>query len=47
MTRVLVVDDNHDIVLTMAELLRAEGHEAEACFGGKEATECVAWYDRM
>jgi len=32
---VLVVDDNHDIVLTMAELLRAEGHEAEACFGGK------------
>jgi len=43
--RVLVVDDNDDIVLTMVELLTAIGHESMGCYNGEEAVECVREYD--
>jgi signal transduction histidine kinase len=35
--RVLVVDDNHDAVETLAELLRATGYEVAVAFDGLEA----------
>src|SRR4051794_28308070 len=43
--RVLVVDDNADIVLTTVELLKAIGHESMGCYNGMEAVECVRDYD--
>ena len=42
--RVLVVDDNRDIVLTMSELLRMEGHDTKECFSGSEVLDCVKEY---
>jgi CheY-like chemotaxis protein len=45
MARVLVVDDSHDFVDTMVELLRAHGHESRGCYGAQEALGCVKEYD--
>ena len=43
--RVLVVDDNRDIVLTMMALLRIEGHDTKACYNGSEVLNFVRDYD--
>ena len=43
--RVLVVDDNRDIVLTMMALLRLEGHDTKACYSGSEVLNYVSEYD--
>ena len=43
--RVVVVDDNRDIVLTTMALLRTRGHEAKACYSGLEVLDCVREYD--
>ena len=41
MLRVVIVDDNRDIVLTTIELLRAYGHEATGCYNGDEVFACA------
>ena len=43
--RVLVVDDNRDLVLSMMELLLAEGHESQACYDGTGVWDCVEAFD--
>jgi DNA-binding response OmpR family regulator len=43
--RVAVIDDNRDIVDTMTELLKAEGHDTRACYTGTDAFACVKAYD--
>jgi CheY-like chemotaxis protein len=43
--RVVVVDDNRDLVLTTMLLLRNEGHETKACYSGSDALECVREFD--
>ena len=43
--RVLVVDDNRDIVLTFVELLRLAGNNCKGCHSGEEALVCVREYD--
>ena len=43
--RVLVVDDNRDIVLTMMALLRMEGHDSKACYNGSDVYRAVQEYD--
>ena len=43
--RVLVVDDNRDIVLTMIALLRVQGHEGMECYNGSEVIKCVKTFD--
>ena len=35
--RVLVADDNRDVVLTLSMLLREEGHEVQGVYNGMEA----------
>jgi CheY-like chemotaxis protein len=35
--RVLVVDDNHDAADTLAAMLRLDGHEVTAAYGGEQA----------
>src|SRR5690242_9637615 len=37
--RVLVVDDNRDLVLTYSWLLKSQGHEVEVAFDGLRALE--------
>ena len=39
--RVLVVDDNRDLVETTVSLLRFAGHEATPCYRGDRVMECV------
>jgi CheY-like chemotaxis protein len=39
--RILVVDDNVDAADSLAMLLRLDGHEVEAAYGGVEAIETV------
>jgi len=39
--RVLVVDDNKDMVTTTVELLRAMGHEVRGCDNAVDAITCV------
>jgi DNA-binding NtrC family response regulator len=39
--RVLVVDDEKDFALALAERLQGRGYDAAACFSGKEAIEKV------
>jgi CheY-like chemotaxis protein len=39
--RVLVVDDNKDVVDTTMELLRAMGHEVRGCTNAVDAINCV------
>lgn len=43
--RVLVVDDNPDIVQTMSALLKLEGHDAQGCYSGADVWQCVCEYD--
>ena len=43
--RVLVVDDNRDIVLTTIALLRVQGHEAMDCYSGLEVIKSVKAFD--
>jgi two-component system, OmpR family, response regulator len=43
--RVVVVDDNRDIVLTMTALLREEGHETKACYSGEPVLDCVIAFE--
>lgn len=43
--RILVVDDNRDIVLTAGMLLRAQGHHTNECYDGSEVMRCVEEYD--
>ena len=41
----LVVDDNHDMVLSLRALLRLEGHDTKGCYNGSEVLNCVQEYD--
>lgn len=43
--RVLVVDDNRDIVETTVALMQVDGHEAMACYSGSEVMSCVKAFD--
>ena len=43
--RIMVVDDEPDTVLTLLELLRAEGYEAEGFASGKAALARLAAFD--
>jgi two-component system OmpR family response regulator len=43
--RVLVVDDNPDIVTTMVALLRTQGHETKECYHGSEVLPAVREFD--
>lgn len=43
--RILVVDDNRDIVSTTMALLRVAGHEAIPCYSGSEVYDCVRDHD--
>jgi len=40
--RILVVDDNRDAADSLAMMLKFDGHEAEAVYGGTEALERAA-----
>jgi CheY-like chemotaxis protein len=42
--RVLVADDDHDLVLSLTTLLRAEGHDAFGVHHGGDVVETVAEY---
>lgn len=42
--RVLVVDDNHDVALTLAALVRYNGHEVRTAHDGPAAIEAAASY---
>ena len=39
--RILVVDDNMDAANSLAEMLRLEGYEVQACYAGKPALEAA------
>jgi two-component system OmpR family response regulator len=43
--RVLVVDDNPDMVLSLLELLRSEGHLAHGLYDARNIVERVAEFD--
>ncbi|HUQ74177.1 MAG TPA: response regulator [Burkholderiales bacterium] len=43
--RIMVVDDEPDTVITLLELLRGEGYEAEGFGSGKAALERMAAFD--
>lgn len=43
--RVLVVDDNRDIVLSTIALLQLDGHEAQDCYNGSDVLKCVLEFD--
>ena len=45
MARVLVVDDNKDMVDTTTALLAAEGHLVFGCYSGMEVQSCVRQHD--
>jgi CheY-like chemotaxis protein len=42
--RVLVVDDNEDAAMSLAEFLRLDGHESLAVYGAREALHAVATF---
>jgi DNA-binding response OmpR family regulator len=42
--RVLVADDDHDLVLSLTTLLRAEGHDAFGVHHGGDVVDSVAEY---
>ena len=42
--RVLVADDDHDLVLSLTTLLRAEGHDARGVHHGGDVVDTVAEY---
>ncbi|HEX4376542.1 MAG TPA: response regulator [Steroidobacteraceae bacterium] len=39
--KVLVVDDNVDAAMSLAQLLELDGHQSQAVYGALEALECV------
>src|SRR5579862_7225587 len=39
--KVLVVDDNIDAAMSLAQLLELDGHQSQAVYGAIEALECV------
>jgi len=39
--RILVVDDNKELVTTTMELVRLMGHQCHGCHTGKQAVDCV------
>ena len=43
--RVLVVDDNQDMVLTTAQLLDFSGYETKGCYSGQDALDCIREFD--
>ncbi len=43
--RILVVDDEHDSVLTLMELLRDEGHETRGVYKGSDALAAMKAFD--
>ena len=43
--RILVADDNKEIVTTTMELVRLMGHQCHGCHTGKQAVECVDEFD--
>jgi DNA-binding response OmpR family regulator len=43
--RVVVVDDNRDIVATTIALLAVEGHDAKACYDGSAVLPCIREFD--
>jgi two-component system CheB/CheR fusion protein len=43
--RILVVDDNKELVTTTMELVRLMGHQCHGCHTGKQAVECVDEFD--
>jgi DNA-binding response OmpR family regulator len=43
--RILVVDDDHDTVLSLVMLLRCDGHEVRGLYRGEEVTEAVREFD--
>ena len=43
--RILVVDDEPDAVLTLTELLRAEGHEAHGLYHGADVAAAMQAFD--
>ncbi len=42
--KVLVVDDNVDAAISMAQLLELDGHQSQAVYGALEALECVSQF---
>jgi len=44
-TRILVVDDNRDLVDTTVHLLRSMGHDAMGYYSGISASSCVTEFD--
>ena len=43
--RVLVADDEHDTVLTLMELLREDGHEAQGVYSGTDVMAALREFD--
>lgn len=43
--RILVADDNREMVNTTMELVRLMGHQCQGCHTGRQAVECVDEYD--
>lgn len=43
--RILVVDDEHDTVLTLMELLREEGHETRGVYKGTDVMAALDAFD--
>jgi DNA-binding response OmpR family regulator len=43
--RVLIVDDEHDTVLTLMAMLRDEGFDTKGVYDGADAVHAVATYD--
>ena len=41
----LIADDNRDTVLTLSEILRADGHDTKACHDGNEVLACIREYE--
>jgi CheY-like chemotaxis protein len=39
--KILVVDDNVDAAMSLAQLLELDGHQSQAVYGALEALECV------
>jgi CheY-like chemotaxis protein len=42
---ILVVDDNHDMALSLVDIFRLKGYAAEAAYSGYEALEKMAQYN--
>jgi two-component system, sensor histidine kinase len=42
--KVLVVDDNVDAAMSLAQLLELDGHQSQAVYGALEALECVTQF---